>query len=51
IRPIRVKLEADEPLLRAIRIDRPDVWAALSPAITLKPAKTYVVVEVTDQGE
>lgn len=45
IRPIRAKLEADEPLLRAIRTDRPDLWRVLAPAITLQPAKTYIVVE------
>lgn len=45
VRPIRARLEADEPLLRAIRHDRPDLWRVLSPAITLEPAKTYIVVE------
>lgn len=48
VRPIRAKLEVDEPLLRAIRIDRPDLWAALSVAVTIKPAKTYIVVEATE---
>lgn len=45
VRPIRAKLEADESLLRAIRHDRPDLWRVLAPAITLKPAKTYITVE------
>ena len=48
VRPIRAKLEVDEPLLRAIRIDRPDLWAVLSTAVTVKPAKTYIVVETTE---
>lgn len=48
VRPIRAKLEADEALLRAIRIDRPDLWAVLSAAVTVKPAKTYIVVETTE---
>lgn len=48
VRPIRAKLEVDEALLRAIRLDRPDLWAALSVAVTVKPAKTYLVVEATE---
>lgn len=48
VRPIKAKLEVDEPLLRAIRIDRPDLWSALSAAVTVKPAKTYLVVESTE---
>lgn len=48
VRPIRAKLEVDEPLLRAIRTDRPDLWAVLSKAVTMKPAKTNIVVEATE---
>ncbi|CAB4166153.1 hypothetical protein UFOVP840_16 [uncultured Caudovirales phage] len=48
VRPIRAKLEVDEPLLRAIRTDRPDLWAVLSKAVSVKPAKTYIVVEATE---
>lgn len=47
-RPLKTKIEADESLLKAIRHDRPDLWARIAPAITLKPAKTYIVVEHAD---
>lgn len=48
VRPIRAKLEVDDALLRAIRLDRPDLWSALSVAVSVKPAKTYIVVETTE---
>jgi hypothetical protein len=41
----RTKIEADESMLRAIRSERPDLWRELAPAITVKPAKTYIVIE------
>jgi hypothetical protein len=43
--PVRVKEEADEALLKAIRAERPDLWRVIAPAITVKPAKTGVQVE------
>lgn len=49
-RPLRTKLELDEPILRAIRQDRPDLWKQISPAVTVKPAKTNVVVEEIGDG-
>jgi len=45
-RPIKTKIEADEVILRQIRSERADLWRAIAPAITLKPAKTYVTIEV-----
>lgn len=48
VRPLRAKLEVDDALLRAIRLDRPDLWSALSVAVSVKPAKTYIVVETTE---
>jgi hypothetical protein len=44
-KPIKTKVEADESLLKAIRHDRPDLWRQIAPAITVKPAKTYIVIE------
>jgi hypothetical protein len=44
-KPVKTKVEADESLLRAIRHDRPDLWRQIAPAITVKPAKTYIVIE------
>lgn len=45
IRPIRTKVEADETRLKAIRQHRPDLWAAIAPAIETKPAKTGVSIK------
>lgn len=47
-KPVKSKLELDTSMLRAIRSDRPDLWRAIAPAITVKPAKTGVNVEVPD---
>jgi len=47
-KPVKTKVEADESLLKAIRTDRPDLWRQIAPAITVKPAKTYIVVETAD---
>lgn len=49
-RPLRTKLELDEPILRAIRQDRPDLWKQIAPAVSVKPAKTNVVVEEIGDG-
>lgn len=45
IRPVRNKVEADETRLKAIRQHRPDLWAAIAPAIETKPAKTGVSIK------
>lgn len=45
IRPVRTKVEADETRLKAIRQHRPDLWAAIAPAIETKPAKTGVSIK------
>lgn len=47
-KPVKVKTEADETMLKAIRAERPDLWRTIAPAITVKPAKTAVSVEVPD---
>ena len=49
-KPVKTKVEADEALLRAIRTDRPDLWRQIAPAITVKPAKTYIVIEEPAHG-
>jgi hypothetical protein len=49
-KPVKTKVEADESLLKAIRTDRPDLWRQIAPAITVKPAKTYIVVEEVSGG-
>jgi len=49
-KPVKTKVEADEALLRAIRTDRPDLWRQIAPAITVKPAKTYIVIEEPSHG-
>lgn len=49
-KPVKTKVEADESLLRAIRTDRPDLWRQIAPAITVKPAKTYIVIEEPANG-
>ena len=49
-KPIKTKVEADESLLKAIRTDRPDLWRQIAPAITVKPAKTYIVIEEPAHG-
>jgi len=48
MRPLKTKIEQDEPVLRQIRAERPDLWRMIAPAITVKPAKVYVQVEVFD---
>lgn len=49
-KPVKTKIEADESLLKAIRTDRPDLWRQIAPAITLKPAKTYILIEEPTNG-
>lgn len=49
IRPVRNKVEADETRLKAIRQHRPDLWAAIAPAIETKPAKTGVSIKFTNE--
>jgi hypothetical protein len=49
-KPVKTKIEADESLLKAIRMDRPDLWRQIAPAITLKPAKTYITIEEQTNG-
>jgi hypothetical protein len=49
-KPVKTKVEADESLLKAIRTDRPDLWRQIAPAITVKPAKTYIVIEEPTNG-
>jgi len=49
-KPIKTKVEADESLLKAIRTDRPDLWRQIAQAITVKPAKTYIVIEEPAHG-
>ena len=48
IRPIKTKIEQDEPALRQIRLERPDLWRQIALAVTVKPAKTYIQIEVED---
>lgn len=45
-RPIKTEVKADETALKKIRATRPDLWAQIAPAITVKPAKTGVTVEL-----
>ena len=45
LQPIKIKTEADEGKLKAIRRDAPDMWAKIAPAVTVKPAKTGVSIE------
>lgn len=48
MRPLKTKIEQDEPVLRQIRTERPDLWRHIAPAITVKPAKVYIQIEVQD---
>lgn len=45
IKPIKVKVEADDTRLKAIRATRPDLWAQIASAVETKPAKTGVEVK------
>jgi len=45
LRPIKVKREPDESMLKQIRAERPDLWRVLATVVTVKPAKTYFTVE------
>lgn len=49
-KPVKTKVEADELFLKAIRTYRPDLWRQIAPAITLKPAKTYITIEEQTDG-
>ena len=44
-KPIKTKIEADESMLRTIRAEKPDQWKLIAGAVTVKPGKTYVVIE------
>jgi len=48
MRPLKTKIEQDEPVLRQIRVERPDLWRHIASAITVKPAKVYIQIEVQD---
>jgi len=48
MRPLKTKIEQDEPVLRQIRTERPDLWRHIATAITVKPAKVYIQIEVSD---
>lgn len=45
LRPIKVKREPDETMLKQIRAERPDLWKTLASVVTVKPAKTHFSVE------
>lgn len=45
VRPVRMKLEADETKLKAIRQESPKMWAVIAEAVTTKSAKTGVAIE------
>ncbi len=45
VRPIKVKTEADEAKLRAIRAESPKLWAQIAAAVETKPAKTGVAIK------
>lgn len=45
-KPLKTEVKADETALKKIRSARPDLWAQIAPAITVKPAKTGVTVEL-----
>lgn len=45
VRPIKVKTEADESKLKAIRAESPKLWAQIAAAIETKPAKTGVAIK------
>ena len=45
VRPVRMKLEADETKLKAIRQESPTMWARIASAVTTKAAKTGVAIE------
>ena len=45
VRPVRMKLEADETKLKAIRQESPKLWATIASAVTTKAAKTGVTIE------
>lgn len=44
-RPIKTKVELDSTGCKYLRANEPQVWAKLSKAITVKPAKTAVEVK------
>ena len=46
VRPVRMKLEADETRLKMIRCESPVMWAKIAQAVTTKPAKTGVSIEI-----
>lgn len=49
-KPVKTTVEADETLLKQIRSERPDLWRTIAPAISVKPAKTNIVVEEVTNG-
>lgn len=49
-KPVKTKVEADETVLKAIRTERPDLWRQIAPAITVKAAKTNIVIEEPAHG-
>jgi hypothetical protein len=48
IRPYKIKTEADEAKLKAIRAERPDLWKTIAQAVETKPAKTGVSIEAKE---
>jgi hypothetical protein len=45
LRPLKTETKLDETGAKFLRANDPEVWALLSPAITVKPAKTAVEIK------
>jgi SMC interacting uncharacterized protein involved in chromosome segregation len=43
--PVKMKIEADEAILKTLRQYRPDLWRQIAGTVTVKPAKTALTVE------
>ena len=47
-RPVKTEIKIDEAMLKFLRVDRPDLWSRIAPAVTTKPMKTSITIEETE---
>lgn len=45
LRPIKNEPKLDETGAKYLRMNEPEIWAQLAPAITIKPAKTSITIK------
>lgn len=45
LRPVKVEMKLDETGCKYLRNNEPETWSLIAPAITVKPAKTSIIIK------